>query len=127
MFNQTSGREAKMARNNTGSAEPTRLTEARISLAGAADQDTPHIDLGKYYVGRTIDAMEEWHSKPREGYHVSDVVMCPRQRVYREIDRRPLGAKNVSIYSSGRAIHEAYQLLFRSDKRNRKICRVRRH
>ena len=75
-------------------------------------------DLGKYYIARTIDSMEEWHSKPREGagQHVSDVCYCPRQNVFRIIDRRPIGAKNVSIYSAGKAVHEAYQLLFRSDK-----------
>ena len=75
------------------------------------------VDLGPYYIARVIDAMEEWHSKPREGYHVTDAVMCPRQRVYREIDRLPIDAKTVSIYSAGKAIHEAVQLLFLSDKR----------
>jgi CRISPR/Cas system-associated exonuclease Cas4 (RecB family) len=63
------------------------------------------------------EAMEEWYSKPREGQHVTDVVMCPRQRVYREIDRLPIDAKTVSIYSAGKAIHEAVQWLFLSDKR----------
>ena len=76
------------------------------------------VDLGPYYIARVIDAMEEWHSKPREGYHVTDAVMCPRQRVYREIDRLPIDAKTVSIYSAGKAIHEAVQLLFLSDKRS---------
>jgi CRISPR/Cas system-associated exonuclease Cas4 (RecB family) len=75
------------------------------------------IDLGGHYIACTIDAMEKWHSKPREGNHVTDVVMCPRQRVYREIDRLPIDAKTVGIYSAGKAIHEAIQLLFMSDKR----------
>lgn len=48
---------------------------------------------------------------------MTDVVMCPRQRVYREIDRLPIDAKTVSIYSAGKAIHEAIQLLFLADKR----------
>ena len=78
-------------------------------------------DLGEYYVSRMVEALEEWYSKPRDGYHVTDVVMCPRQRVFREIDRRPIDAKTVSIYSSGKAIHEAIQLLFRSDKRTFEI------
>ena len=67
-------------------------------------------DLGGYYISRLQEAMEDWYSKPREGHHVTDVVMCPRQRVYREIDRLPIDAKTVSIYSAGKAIHEAIQL-----------------
>ena len=63
------------------------------------------------------EAMEEWYSKPREGSHVTDVVMCPRQKVYRQIDRLPIDVKAVSIYSVGKAMHEAIQLLFLSDKR----------
>ena len=67
------------------------------------------------------EAMEEWASKPREGYHVTDVCLCPRQKVFREIDRRPIDAKTVAIYSAGKAIHEAIQLLFRSNKRTFEI------
>ena len=91
---------------------------AHLVIDASHEQDNMSCsDLGEYYVARTIDAMEEWHSKPREGYHVTDVCYCPRQKVFREIDRRPIGAKTVSIYSAGRAIHEAIQLLFLSDKR----------
>ena len=80
-----------------------------------------NIDLGMYYIERAIDAMEQWHSRPREGYHVTDVVMCPRQKVFREIDRRPIDAKTVSIYAVGKATHEAYQSLYRSDRRTFEI------
>jgi hypothetical protein len=74
-------------------------------------ENTPnYIDLMK-------EKMEEWYSKPRDGYHVTDVCLCPRQKVFREIDRRPIDAKTVSIYSAGKAIHEAIQWLFLSDKR----------
>jgi CRISPR/Cas system-associated exonuclease Cas4 (RecB family) len=86
-----------------------RLTENNMQVDGS--------DLGEYYVGRMQEAMEERYSKPRDGNHVTDVVLCPRQRVYREIDRIPVDAKTVSIYSAGKAIHEAIQWLFLSDKR----------
>jgi hypothetical protein len=75
------------------------------------------IDLGMYYIDLAIDAMEEWHSKPTEGYHVIDVCLCPRQKVFREIDRRPIGARTGSIYAVGKATHEAYQSLYGSDRR----------
>lgn len=83
------------------------------------DDDTSNActDLGDHYLRRMQEAMEEWFSKPREGYHVSDICLCPRQKVFREIDRVPIDAKTVSIYSAGKAIHEAVQLLFLSDKR----------
>jgi hypothetical protein len=81
------------------------------------DDSSDSKDLGDHYIVRMQEAMEEWFSKPRDGNHVTDVVMCPRQRVYREIDRLPIDAKTVSIYSAGKAIHEAIQWLFLSDKR----------
>jgi hypothetical protein len=79
--------------------------------------DTNDLDRGPEYIERMQTGMEEWYSKPRDGQHVTDVVMCPRQRVYREIDRVPIDAKSVSIYSAGKAIHGAIQWLFLSDKR----------
>ena len=134
-FDSTSSQEAKMVRNNIRAKPPEenkqegstenkiQLTEARTDLlqeAKIASHDqtsTPSIDLGNHYIVRMQEAMEEWYSKPRDGQHVTDVVMCPRQRVYREIDRIPIDAKAVSIYSAGKAIHEAIQWLFLSDKR----------
>ncbi|MPZ05700.1 MAG: Dna2/Cas4 domain-containing protein [Nitrososphaeraceae archaeon] len=69
------------------------------------------------YIALMQEAMEEWFSKPREGFHVSDVCLCPRQKVFRKIDQLPIDVKTVSIYSAGKAMHEAIQLLFLSDKR----------
>jgi PD-(D/E)XK nuclease superfamily len=71
--------------------------------------------------------MEEWNSKPREGYHVTDTTGCHRYKVFQTIDRRPLGPKNVCIYSIGKAMHEAVQLLFRSDKRTFEIEKYVEH
>jgi CRISPR/Cas system-associated exonuclease Cas4 (RecB family) len=74
-------------------------------------------DLGEHYIQRMQEAMEEWFSKAREGSHVSDVTLCSRLKVFQKIDRRPIGTKTVSFYSAGKAMHEAIQLLFLSDKR----------
>lgn len=132
-FNLTSSQEVKMARNNVekverieenkqeGSEKKIPLPEESQEVNGAThdQKNTSSIDpdLGKYYIDRAIDAMEEWHSKPREGYHVSNTCLCPRLEVFRKVDRRPIGPKNVCMYSSGKAMHEAIQLLFLSDKR----------
>lgn len=90
-------------------------------------ESTPGLDLGEYYIDRAKDAMEQWHSKPRDGYHVSDVCLCPRLNVFRKFDRRPIDAKTVSIYSAGKATHEAVQLLYRSDKRTFEIEKYVEH
>ncbi len=133
---QTSSQEVKMARNNSRRTESLKenahegSTEKKISIPetrnelpngveiSSPDQESiSSTDLREYYISRMKEAMEEWHSKKREGSHVSDALLCPRQKVFREIDRLPIDAKTISIYSAGKAMHEAIQLLFLSDKR----------
>jgi hypothetical protein len=70
-------------------------------------------DVNEDYIGLMREAMDEWYSKPRQGQHVSDITLCPRQKVFREIDPVPTTDKELNIYSSGRAVHEAVQFLFR--------------
>lgn len=88
---------------------------------GEINGQSDNLGLGDYYIGRMQEAMEEWNSKEREGNHVSDHLMCDRQKVFRKIDRRPIDAKTVSIYAVGKAIHEAVQLLYKQDKRTFEI------
>ena len=58
-----------------------------------------------------IESLEEEYSKPREGNHVSDIVLCPRKTCYQKIDPIPLDMKSLNFFSSGRAIHESLQVL----------------
>lgn len=60
------------------------------------------------------ETMEEWYSKPRNGWHVTDIALCPRQRVFKQIDPLPITNKELNKYSSGKGIHEAVQRLFMS-------------
>jgi hypothetical protein len=69
------------------------------------------------YVAMMRETMEQWYSRPRTGSHVTDVVLCPRQRVFKEIDPLPMTDKDLNLFSSGRAIHEAVQSLFMSNPR----------
>jgi CRISPR/Cas system-associated exonuclease Cas4 (RecB family) len=145
-FNLTSSREVKMARNNLPRAESPEgnkqegsieekipLPEARTDLIPEVNDTTheqksiPSTDLGERYIGRMKEAMEEWSSREREGYHVSDVCLCPRLNVFRKIDRLPTDAKTVSIFAVGKAIHEAVQLLYRTDKRTFEIEKYVEH
>jgi len=120
--------ETTNPKDANGSADWTTATEVashecpacgyipqEIHVASHEQENTPnYIDLMK-------ETMEEWNSKPRDGYHVSDVCLCPRMSVFRKVDRRPIGAKTVSIYAVGKAIHEAVQLLYKQDKRTFEI------
>jgi CRISPR/Cas system-associated exonuclease Cas4 (RecB family) len=61
--------------------------------------------------------MEELQSRPREWTHVSNLCLCLRQRVFKEIDRLPIGAKTISIFAAGQGIHGAIQWLFLFDRK----------
>jgi CRISPR/Cas system-associated exonuclease Cas4 (RecB family) len=67
------------------------------------------------YVEMMCKTLKERYSRPRTGMHISDIVYCPRQRVFKEIDPLPVTDKDLNLFSSGRAIHEAVQSLFMSD------------
>jgi hypothetical protein len=115
---EVSGSQDRMIHSKIANPERPASTYIEHEVDENSEQgNTPDVDLGEYYIARTQEAMEEWNSRPRSGWHVSDALMCQRQRVYQKIDRLPIGAKTVSIYSVGKAIHEAIQLLFLSDKR----------
>jgi hypothetical protein len=59
-----------------------------------------------------IESLEEVYNKPRPGNHVSDIVICPRERVFQSIDPMPKTMRELNFFTSGRAVHEAYQELF---------------
>jgi len=67
------------------------------------------------YIAIMRETLEEWYSRPRSGWHVTDLALCPRQRVFKAIDPLPLTDKELNMYSSGRAVHEAVQWLFMSN------------
>jgi hypothetical protein len=67
------------------------------------------------YIAKMRETMEEWYSRPLSRWHVTDIALCPRQRVFKAIDPLPLTDKELNMYSSGRAVHEAVQWLFMSN------------
>lgn len=54
--------------------------------------------------------------KPRVIGHVSDLLMCMRQRVFQELDPRKPTKHQMNLYSSGKSIHETKQALIASDR-----------
>lgn len=75
------------------------------------------LDLGEEYIARLRVALKEILSKPRNGTHVTDVVLCSRLRVFREIYPLPITAKALSIFTTGMAIHGVAQWMFLRDSR----------
>jgi CRISPR/Cas system-associated exonuclease Cas4 (RecB family) len=74
-------------------------------------------DLREEYLSRMKVAAEEIVSKPREGIHVTDLVLCSRLGVFRAIDPLPISAKTVGILTTGMAVHGVTQWLFLSDRK----------
>ncbi len=74
------------------------------------------LDANGDYLSLLRAVLKEWYSKPREGWHVTDIVMCPRQRVFRQINPTPPTDREVNMYSSGKSTHEAIQKLFMSNR-----------
>jgi hypothetical protein len=61
-----------------------------------------HDDTGGDYIAMMRETMERY-ARPRKGWHVMDIALCPRQRVFKAIDPLPLMDKELNMYSSGRA------------------------
>ena len=52
-------------------------------------------------------------NQPRDdgGIHVSDINLCLRETVFRRIKPEPLEDRDVNVFTSGRAIHDAIQTI----------------
>ena len=61
------------------------------------------------------DALYEQYNQVREGIHVSDITLCPREACFRKLDPKPLTNTDLNFFTSGKAIHEALQSLIRKD------------
>jgi hypothetical protein len=103
---------------NKESAENERWNDieenTNTHTTGSEDTD---LDRGPEYVARLQAGLEETLSKPRRGTHVTDLVLCSRLRVFREIDPLPIDAKTLAIFATGMAFHRVYQWLLLRDSR----------
>lgn len=54
-------------------------------------------------------ALYETYQDNRTGIHVSDIVLCPRKRVFRELEPKPITNIELNFFTSGKAIHAALQ------------------
>ena len=51
------------------------------------DQNHHDEDTEPDYIAIMRETMEEWYSRPRSGWHVTDIALCPRQRIELVVQR----------------------------------------
>jgi len=73
------------------------------------------------------DALYEEYNKVREGIHVSDITLCPREACFRRLDPKPLTNTDLNFFTSGKAIHEAIQSLVKKYPNRFEIEKEVRH
>ncbi|MFZ0223409.1 MAG: hypothetical protein WAM42_17135 [Candidatus Nitrosopolaris sp.] len=59
------------------------------------DRNDRDEDTDQDYVAMMREMMEQWYSKPRNGWHVTDIALCPRQRVFKQIYPLPITDKEI--------------------------------
>lgn len=57
------------------------------------------------------DSLYSKYNENRDGIHVSDITLCPRETCFRKLQPKPLTNTDLNFFTSGRAIHEALQSL----------------
>jgi CRISPR/Cas system-associated exonuclease Cas4 (RecB family) len=103
---------------HTKPEENTRRNKnEELTDRSAIGTENPNLDLGHEYITRLQTGLEETLSKPRKGTHITDLVLCKRLRVFREIDPLPIDAKTLAIFAIGMSIHGVYQWLLLRDSR----------
>lgn len=51
------------------------------------------------------------YNQERIGVHVSDLIYCPRESIFRKLHPIPITDRELNFFTSGRAIHDAIQTL----------------
>jgi CRISPR/Cas system-associated exonuclease Cas4 (RecB family) len=65
---------------------------------------------------RLLDNMNERFSKPRPEIHVSDLVYCNRQTVFRKLKPKPNTERELSYFSAGRGHHDVLEGLHGAER-----------
>ena len=65
------------------------------------------------YLELLYDSLYEEYNQERKGIHVSDLTLCPRESCFRKLDPKPLSNRDIGMFTSGKAIHEALQSLLK--------------
>lgn len=63
----------------------------------------------------TSALQKKFDNDERSGVHVSDLVLCPRKAILRKLEPNPTTMLELNFFTSGRAIHDAIQILAASE------------
>lgn len=73
------------------------------------------LDTGSLLLEDLYKSLEAKYNKPREGVHVSDIALCPRETVFRRLEPQGIDNTQLGFFTSGEAIGIAIQALATSD------------
>jgi CRISPR/Cas system-associated exonuclease Cas4 (RecB family) len=70
------------------------------------------------YINELTKALQDkYDTENRTGTHISDLVLCPRRVVHRRLIPQQTTMRELNFFTSGSSIHEALQVLAKSDER----------
>lgn len=74
-------------------------------------------DTGTALLQDLYTALDKKYNPPREGVHVSDIAICPRETIFRRLAPQKADATQLGFFTSGAAIGEAIQALASAEHR----------
>ncbi len=69
------------------------------------------IEEGSPFKEKLLKLLEAEYAQKREGTHVSDLVLCIREQVFRNIEPMPIDEKDLVAYALGEGAHVALEKL----------------
>jgi CRISPR/Cas system-associated exonuclease Cas4 (RecB family) len=69
------------------------------------------LEDGSPFKEHLLQLLTEEYGKPRDGVHVSDILMCLREQVFRKRSPIPINEKELSFYALGEGAHLALERL----------------
>lgn len=69
------------------------------------------IEDGSPYKDKLLKLLEEEYAQEREGTHVSDLILCIREQVFRKLEPKPIDERDLASYALGEGAHVALEKL----------------
>ena len=69
------------------------------------------IEEGSPYREKLLKLLEEQYAQEREGTHVSDLILCIREQVFRKLEPKAIDERDLVSYALGEGAHVALQKL----------------
>lgn len=69
------------------------------------------IEEGSPYREKLLKLLQEEYAQEREGTHVSDLILCIREQVFRKLEPKPIDERDLAAYALGEGAHVALERL----------------